>query len=43
MSLALNVGNRWECSDDKLWAMNLRRSNFVAQGDKLIAAVETKP
>ena len=34
MSLALNVGNRWECSDDKLWAMNLRRSNFVAQGDK---------
>ena len=34
MSLALNEGNWWECSGDKLRAMNLRRSNFVAQGDK---------
>ena len=34
MSLALNVGNWWECSGNELWAMNLRRSNFVAQGDK---------
>ena len=31
MSLALNVDNWWECSGDELWAMNLRRSNFVAQ------------
>ena len=34
MSLALNEGNWWECSGDKLWAMNLKQSNFVAQGDK---------
>ena len=34
MSLALNVGNWWECSGDELSAMSLRRSNFVAQGDK---------
>ena len=34
MSLALNEGNWWECSGDELWPMNLRRSNFVAQGDK---------
>ena len=34
MSLALNEGNWWECNGDELWAMNLRRSNFVAQGDK---------
>ena len=42
MSLALNEGNWWECSGDGLWAMNLRRSNFVAQGDNVIAAVGTK-
>ena len=24
----------WECSGDKLWVMNLRRLNFVAQDDK---------
>ena len=34
VSLAPNVGKWWECSGDELWAMNLRRSNFVAQGDK---------
>ena len=34
VSLAPNVGNWWECSGDELWAMNLRRSNFVAQCDK---------
>ena len=34
MSLALNVRNWCEWSSDKLWVMNLRRSNFVAQGDK---------
>ena len=27
-------GNWWECSDDELWAMNLRWSNLVAEGDK---------
>ena len=32
--LSTNVGNWWEFSGDELWAMNLRRSNFVAQGDK---------
>ena len=34
MSLTLNVHNWWECSGDVLWAMNLKRSNFAAQGDK---------
>ena len=34
MSLALNEGNWWKCSGDELWTMNLRQSNFVAQGDK---------
>ena len=34
MSLALNEGNWWECSDDELWAINLRRSNFTVHGDK---------
>ena len=30
MSLALHVGNWWECSGDELCTMNLRRSNFIA-------------
>ena len=30
MSLALHVGDWWECSGDELWTMNLRRSNFIA-------------
>ena len=34
MSLALNARKKWECSGDKLWAMNLRRPNFVAQYDE---------
>ena len=34
MSLALNKRNWWEGSGDKLWALNLRRSNFVSLGDK---------
>ena len=34
MKLPLNVRNWWECSGDELWAKNLSRSNFVAQGDK---------
>ena len=34
MRLALNVCKWWECSGDELWAINLRRSNFVAQGDE---------
>ena len=31
MSFALNARKWWECSGDELWAMNLRRRNFVAQ------------
>ena len=31
MSLILNARKWWECSGDELWAMNLRRPNFVAQ------------
>ena len=34
MSLALNKRNWWEGSGGKLWALNLRRSNFVSLGDK---------
>ena len=34
MSLELNVRKLWECSGDELWAMNLRRPNFVAQDDE---------
>ena len=34
MGSALDAHNWWECSGDELWAMNLRRSNFVAQVDK---------
>ena len=34
MSLALNVGNLWECLGDELWMMNLKQSNFVTQDDK---------
>ena len=34
MSLALNARQWWECSGDELWAINLRRPNFVAQDDK---------
>ena len=34
MSLALNIGNWWECSGDEVWMINLRQSNFVAQGNK---------
>ena len=42
MSLALSEGNWWKCSGDEIWAMNLRRSNFVAQSDNVITAVGTK-
>ena len=35
MSFALNVCNWGECSGVELWAMNLRQSYFVAQGDKM--------
>ena len=28
MSLALNVGNWWECSGKEIWAMNVRQSNL---------------
>ena len=41
MSFALNAGSWWQCSGDKLWALNLRRSSLVAQCD-VIAAVGTK-
>ena len=34
MSLEQNVRKLWECSGDELWAMNLRRPNFVAQDDE---------
>ena len=34
MSLTLNVGNWWECSGDEIYAMNLRQSCLVAQGDE---------
>ena len=34
MILALNARKWWECSGDELWAMNLKRPNFVAQGDE---------
>ena len=34
MSLALNVRNWRELSGNNLWAMNLRRLNFFAQGHK---------
>ena len=34
MSLELNARQWWECSGDELWAMNLRRPNFVAQDDE---------
>ena len=34
MSLELNTRKWWECSGDELWAMNLRRPNFVAQDDE---------
>ena len=34
MSLALNAHKWWEYSGDELWAMNLRRQNFVAQDDE---------
>ena len=39
MSLALYEGNWWECSDDELWAINLRRSNFEPEATNLIAAM----
>ena len=32
--LSTDEGNWCECSGDELWAMNLRQSNFVVQGDK---------
>ena len=34
MSLELNARKWWECPGDKLWAMNLRRPNFVVQDDE---------
>ena len=34
MSLELNARKWWKSSGDKLWAMNLRRPNFVAQDDE---------
>ena len=34
MSFALNKRNWWEYFGNELWAINLRRSNFVAQGNK---------
>ena len=34
MRLALNARRWWECSGDKLWAMNLKRPNFIAQDDE---------
>ena len=34
MSLKLNAHKWWECSGDELWAMNLRRPNFVSQDDE---------
>ena len=34
MSLKLNVRKWWECFGDELWAMNLRRPDFVAQDDE---------
>ena len=34
MSLELNARMWWECCGDELWAMNLKRPNFVAQGDE---------
>ena len=34
MSLELNARKWSECSNDKLWAMNLRRPNFVVQDDE---------
>ena len=34
MSLALSARKWWECSGDELWAMNLRRPDFVAQDDE---------
>ena len=33
MSLALNLSDWWECSSDKFRVLNMRRSNFIAQGD----------
>ena len=33
MSLQLNARKWWESSGDELWAINLRRPNFVAQHD----------
>ena len=34
MSLELKAREWWECSGDELWAVNLRRPNFVAQDDE---------
>ena len=34
MKSALNKRDWWECSIDELWAMNLRQSDLIAQGDK---------
>ena len=34
ISLEPNARKSWECSGDELWAMNLRRPNFVAQDDE---------
>ena len=42
MSLALNVGNWWESSRDKLWMMNLKQSNLLPKVSNLITTVETK-
>ena len=37
--LSTECGHWWECSGDELRAMNLRRSNFVAHGDKCYRSV----
>ena len=42
MSLALNASNWCEFSGGELWAMNLRRSNFVAKAANAIDTVGTK-
>ena len=34
MSLTLNMGNWWECSGDEIYAINLRQSSLLAQGDE---------
>ena len=40
MSLALKMRNCWECSGDKLSAMNQKGVNFVAQVDQCSGGVQ---